>query len=45
METIREIVQYEILSFGENKLRTYTLLIIAAIFLIRAVVNQKSFIP
>ena len=33
METIREIVQYEILSFGENKLRTYTLLIIAAIFL------------
>ncbi len=34
METIREIVQYEILSFGENKLRAYTLLIIVSIFLL-----------
>lgn len=34
METIREIVQYEILSFGENKLRAYTFLIIISIFLL-----------
>jgi len=37
METIREIVQYEILSFGENKLRAYTLLIIISIFLLTKV--------
>ena len=37
METIREIVQYEILSFGENKLRAYTLLIIIGIFLLTKV--------
>jgi len=37
METIREIVQYEILSFGENKLRAYTLLIIITIFLLTKV--------
>ena len=37
METIREIVQYEILSFGDNKLRAYTLLIITSIFLITKV--------
>ncbi len=37
METIREIVQYEILSFGDNKLRAYTLLIILSIFLLTKV--------
>jgi len=37
MEAIREIVQYEILSFGENKLRAYTLLIIISIFLLTKV--------
>ena len=37
METIREIVQYEIISFGENKLRAYTLLIIISIFLLTKV--------
>lgn len=37
METIREIVQYEILSFGENKLRAYTLLVIVSIFLLTKV--------
>jgi len=37
MESIREIVQYEILSFGENKLRAYTLLVIVSIFLLTKV--------